>query len=417
MRIQKEYKKIGKFWIPSKENNKVHGTLFIRDGGEIELEIVGILSKNDYIQRIVGYVEQDGSVTLDQCSFRRGSFSSGILKKVFYIERAFSGIQYKEKEESCFNSFCFSIERLHEWLGVSGITVDKTSEQGNFTIKYKQPKEISYKIKDKNIQLFFQFNNWSQSMNREKDALTAQIKEKTHINLISSKELPLTDFILIARQITNLICFAINNIVCMNDVTVTSSRIKNKNNKPIFIKLYYRSRPFTQNTDRRKSELFLHYHDGIENNMEKIINNWISLSDKTYPTFELYLSTQEAEHQFLESKFLTLIQCLEAYHQRELHKGKMQIKQRIKTIMNPFKKYIGDNEKCKKIITSIDDTRNYFIHYNPDEESKALKGQKLYALCLILEGLLQLTFLEKIGISFQRINHIATQVLRYKLRN
>ena len=85
--------------------------------------------------------------------------------------------------------------------------------------------------------------------------------------------------------------------------------------------------------------------------------------------------------------------------------------------MNPFKKYIGDDQKCNKILTSITNTRNYLTHYNPKKEKKALKGQELYISCLMLEGLFQLTLLKKIGISSQRIDFIATQILKYKLKN
>ena len=41
MRIEKEYRKTGYFWLPEKEENKIPGILSIDDGGRIELEIVG----------------------------------------------------------------------------------------------------------------------------------------------------------------------------------------------------------------------------------------------------------------------------------------------------------------------------------------------------------------------------------------
>lgn len=417
MRIKEAYKRTGEFWIPSNKQNKVHGTLFIKDGGEIELETTDILSNNDYIKRIFGHIEQDGLITLDECYTRNHRFSHGIIKNIFRVDRAFLGVHYEEQEDTCFNSFCFSIERLHEWVGIRGVTIDSSSEYRHFNIQYKQPKEIHYKIKDIDMQLIFQFNNYSRSGHLKKDAFTTLITEKTHIDLVSPKKLSLEDFISIARKITNFICFAINNVVCINDATVISNEIKDEKGNPISIKLYYRSRPFAKNTDGRKAELFSYYYDEVKQNMEKIINNWISISDKIYPAFELYLSTQEAEHQFLESKFLTLIQALEAYHQRELCTDDIPLKKRIEEVMYPFKRYIGNDEICEKVIESIKDTRVYFTHYNPKRESKAMRGTELYALCLILEGLFQLTLLKKLGISDQRIDFIATQILKYKFKN
>ena len=40
MRIKKEFKKSGYFWLPSAPNKKFPGTLSISDGGIIDLEII-----------------------------------------------------------------------------------------------------------------------------------------------------------------------------------------------------------------------------------------------------------------------------------------------------------------------------------------------------------------------------------------
>ena len=417
MRVKEEHKKVGKFWIPTNENNKAHGTLFIKDGGEIELELADPLSSDNYIRRIVGQVEGVGPVTLDKCFERGYKNSHGITKNIFNIDRAFFGVHYADKEELYFNSFCFSIERLHQWVGIKGVKINDDIKPGTFTIKYTKPEKISYKIMDNDIQLIFQFNNWSQERSNEKDKFTVLITEKTHINLVSSNKLPLEKLISIARKITNLICFAMNNVVCINDVAVATNEKKGKNNELTYIKLYYRSRPFAKNTDGRNSYLFEYRYNEIKQNMDKIINDWLNISDKIYPAFELYFSTQEGKHQFLESRFLTLVQSLEAYHQRESCNDDKTLRERIEEIIDPFKGYIGNNGKCEKIIQSIIDTRNYFTHYNPKKEQKASKGQELYSLCLILEALFQLTLLEKLGIPSQRVKFIASQILQYKLKN
>ncbi|MCZ0932441.1 MAG: hypothetical protein OXJ52_04735 [Oligoflexia bacterium] len=58
MRI-KEYNKLVSFgFFPT--INKTHGILFIKNGREIEIKITDVLSSNNYIKRIVGYVEQNG---------------------------------------------------------------------------------------------------------------------------------------------------------------------------------------------------------------------------------------------------------------------------------------------------------------------------------------------------------------------
>ena len=81
MRLEEEYKKTGYFWLPEKEDNKIPGVLSIDDGGSIELEVVGHfdeamrpLSGDDDLSRIIGHVEKDGLVTLDDCFYTKKEF-------------------------------------------------------------------------------------------------------------------------------------------------------------------------------------------------------------------------------------------------------------------------------------------------------------------------------------------------------
>ena len=429
MRIKEEYKKIGKFWIPSNKSNKVHGTLFIKDGGEIELVTDGKLSTSDNIQRIIGHIEQNGLVTLEKCLKKRDNNNLGVIKQTFYIERAYLGTQDIEKGKIHFNSFCFSIERLNEWVGVSGIEtyrgnnfcgINRNKTNYNFSVKYKQPKKILYQIKNEGKDNDFQLNFYidcSTPAYSSKEDSGIQIKEKAYINLVSFEKLPIEDFISLARKITYLICFSINDIVCVNDVIVTSDEIKDENNKPVDIKMYYRSRPFTKkNIDGMKAHLFSYQNNEIKKNIEKIINSWISISNEADPAFDLYFSTQEVKDQFLELKFLTLVHSLEAYHKKVVCTKRVNLRKRIEEMMCPFKKYIGDDIKCKKIMDHIMDTRNYFTHYDKEKKSKALVGQGLYIICLMLEGIFQLTLLKQLDlISSQDIKFIATEILKYKL--
>lgn len=77
MRIREDYKRSGYFWLPDREGKKLPGTLTVTDGGEIELEIVGLFHdgkeqfENNDISRIVGEIEKDGLVTLEDCFYKK----------------------------------------------------------------------------------------------------------------------------------------------------------------------------------------------------------------------------------------------------------------------------------------------------------------------------------------------------------
>ena len=74
MRIYKDYRKKGVFWIPSKEKTKVPCILHFKDGGIIELELMGAFLRlygDDvyHIKRIFGYLEPSDNATGSTISF------------------------------------------------------------------------------------------------------------------------------------------------------------------------------------------------------------------------------------------------------------------------------------------------------------------------------------------------------------
>ena len=92
MRLDEEFKKSGYFWLPSNPEKRIPGTLFIKDGGNIELEVVGLFDESidginramngsDVLERVVGHIEKDGLVTLDDCFYKNRNISFGGISK------------------------------------------------------------------------------------------------------------------------------------------------------------------------------------------------------------------------------------------------------------------------------------------------------------------------------------------------
>jgi len=77
MRIEQDFLKAGYFWLPENEKRKLPGTLKITDGGEIELEVLGLFDESIQglnapleIGRVIGTIEKDGLVTLEDCFYK-----------------------------------------------------------------------------------------------------------------------------------------------------------------------------------------------------------------------------------------------------------------------------------------------------------------------------------------------------------
>lgn len=422
MRLKEEYKKSGYFWLPDSENKKIPGTLTISDGGDIELEVVGLfdesikgLNGDDDLSRIIGHVEKDGLVTLDDCFYKQKNFAfGGITRSLIHVNQALSGVAYEKDEKITFHTVSFSVEGLNEWVG-SGISVAYGDDYRTATISYAPQNEIIYSlINGFQLHIFFGY-----TLPGVPSTTEAKITHKTYLKLSSEKARELPDFIRALHQITYLLCFAVDATVAISDVSATSNEItmgvaENKS-RPANIKIFYPSRPFSNEPPKIDTRRMLFRFAHIRENAEEMFNNWLSAYSLIRPAIGLYFSAVTDSHKYLDGKFLALAQGLETYHRRTSsetlmeisefrsmiakllwmcpkenrnwlrgrlrHGNEINLGQRIKKIIEPYKSFIGNGKQRSKIIRGIVNTRNYLTHFSEELEGESAKGVDLWVLC------------------------------------
>ena len=405
--------RIGEKHLSPRNDKKVHGTLSISDGGNIELEVTGFFedwrkARNVDLNRIVGHVQKGRSiplifVTLDDCTYKTVPTPVGIPKALIRVSRAFIGVQYNEGEIPYFNTLTFSIEGSDDWVEKSGISVEYLSEKSPAIISYEPQENVSLNL-DNGMQLLI---TWRPSLkhliNKE-----ATIKEQICFQLVSQESRELNEFTSLARKITEFLCFAMNETVCLESMCAISDdltqEIGDSKTEPVPINIYSPSWPYSKDVPQINLYNMLFKFKEIQNDAERIINNWIKSYEQYDSAFRLYFLAKMGEQTYLEEKFLTLVQGLEAYHQR-ITEG-MFLRNRITNIIEPFKDIIGTNGNPQELIDSIIGTRNYLTHHDPSKEPKAAKGMGLWPLCLKMELIFDLHFLQLIGFSRERIDSI-----------
>lgn len=460
MRNSEEYKKNGYFWLPEKEGNKIPGILSITHDGKIELEIIELFDdciKNfneNNIKRIIGFIENDGLVTLDDCFYTKKSLPIGSLSKSrILVNKAFIGIALEKDEPTVFNSFSFSMDCLDEWVGISGIKVDHNWDNKTAKISYEHPEEIQVTL-DNGMTLKICFTYSLPGFPIQKEA---KITQRIYLRLASTELIDLNEFITISFKITNFICFAVGEIVTIKDVSATSSKILreigNNDTYSPSIKIYYQSIPYSEKEPKVDWHDMLFNYGTIENNFQHIINKWINTYDLLSPAFNLYFSTKAGAQKYLDGKFLALAQGLETYHRRIsdeklmnqqdfeilksiilkscpsehidwlngrlMHGNEISLNKRLTRIIEPFKKYLGTSKERSKLLRSIVDTRNYLTHYSESLEKQSAKRKDLYYLCLKMEVIFNLHFLSVIGFNNDEIDKIikTCRKLNFKLKN
>lgn len=456
MRIKEEYKKSGYFWLPDNEDKKIPGTLTISDGGDIELEVVGLFDESikalhgeDDLSRIVGHVEKDGLITLEKCFYKKKNFAfGGISKSLVYVNQVLSGVAYEKDEAVTFNTVSFSVEGLNEWLGISGISVLYGDDCRTATISYTPQDEIVYNLRNGfKLHIYFGY-----TLPGFPNTTEAKITQQAYFKLSSDDAKELHDFIATLHQITYLLCFAVDETVTISDVSATSNEIVTEvsdgKKMPVPIKVYYPSLPFSEETPKIDNHKMLFQFGQVRENTEVIINNWLEAYSIIRPALGLYFSAVTGTHKYLDGKFLALAQGLETYHRRTssetlmergkfrklvatllclapkehrkwlrgrlFHGNEINLGQRIKQIIEPYKPYLGNSRERNKIIRGIVNTRNYLTHYSEELEKESAKDADLWVLCQKMEAIFQLHLLQQLGFTEPEIQGILTN--NYKLK-
>ena len=460
MRVDEEHQKSGYFWLAGKPDSKIPGTLSIKENGKINLEVIGNfdedpsqLDEDDEILRIIGHVEKDGLVTLDDCFYTRKNFPfGGISKSELVSNMVLSGAAWDKDEAFLFNTFSFSTDCLDEWIGITGINVENDREHKTTTIRYTPLEPIEFNL-DNGMKLEIGF---SYTLPGSPITTEAKVTQRANFRLVSEEPKDLETFKAIAYKITNLLSFAIDDVVSLKNVSARSNDLLedfgNGAKHPARITIYYGSAFFKVETPKKSWHNMLFHFGKIRHDAEKVFNNWLNAYDDLSPALGLYFSTRSGAQKFLEGKFLALAQGLETYHRRTctktlmdektfsalveeilkncppehikwlegrlMHGNEINLRNRLKSIIEPFKEHLGTSKKRTTLLTKIVDTRNYLTHYSENLKGKSAKGRKLWVLCTKMEIILTLHLMTVIGFDTEKVNEVVSDnySLKQKLK-
>lgn len=446
MRIEKEYKKSGYFWLPEKEDMKIPGVLTIVNGGEIELEIInhfeGIESPNstDEFSRIIGFVEEDGLVTLENCFYTTKNISfGGISKSKIYVNKVLCGAKWNKDEIVTFDTFSFSLDCLEEWLRITGINIDSDRTLETTTISFTPPEKKIFSLENgMTLEIGFRY-----SLPGGRAFKEAKVTQNAYFCLSSSELRELDDFIEVAFKITNFICFALDKVVSIKNVLATSTAIQSGTGDKKYslpIKIYYPSSTYVEKVPNKSWHHMLFTFGTIHDNAQDVFNKWLSAYEYLSPAMNLYFSTKINAQKYIDGKFLALAQGLETYHRRTsnetlmdtnaftklveeiingcpedyrdwlqgrlMHGNELNLGKRLKCIIEPFKEYLGSKRERTKLLRSIVNTRNYLTHYSENLEPEAAEGVDLWKLCEKIEAIFNLHFLKVIGFTDVEIKSV-----------
>lgn len=423
MRIKEEIERSGRFWLPSTPEKEIDGILTISDGGRIKLELTqplntdmeSIFKPTEGLQQIIGHVDKDGPILIDECYSQemRRNFTHGRLMggDVILANRLLTKFPYNENPNLLFNTYSFSVEGIEEWVGINGITFEPESEENALTISYNRPSNTIIELSN-GMQLNITFGyNWRNLPKVRK----VEITQKTYFILVSDDGCELDEFVSVAKKIAGFLCFVMNELVSIDQMSTTSERllqaIDDGSTHPITVGVYCPTWAYDINEPEINELDMLFKFADYQQRFESMINLWIENYNEISPALDLYFQTKTGKVPSLNMQFLTLVQGLEALHtQTSVDIG---LRNWITQLTDLFEKYMGGDNR-PMMIDKIIDTRNYLTHHNPKLKEKSAKGQVLMFLCNKMNVLFRLQFLKLIGFSIQEIDDIVDNCSYFK---
>ncbi|MBY5927192.1 MULTISPECIES: HEPN domain-containing protein [unclassified Halomonas] len=444
----------GKFWVPGAPEDIVYGVLKIGDGGECQLEVsdsfpsCGEGNSDVELPRILGVVEDKGNVTLDQCFYVRKSLSIGsVSTSTIHVRRAICNGVFEETDVMV-DSLQFSMESLEEWFGFSGFDVDHDLSGKSCSITYNPVEEVEIELHD-NIKLFLGLQ-WT--LPGSPNYREIKLKEKVYFDLRSPKAIKLDDLIELSGRIAVLVSFMIGKVQNIKDVVATSKSLgrvlTDGSTRPLRLELYYQSLPYVEESEPVSWHEVLLGYKAVQDKFPSMLLNWLEFYDKSQPSIDLLITMKMKAHKYLDSEFLSLAQCLESYHRANFNNKMMEedeyismvnlivdsvpdeyrefvsrkliygnepnLSKRVKEVLGVYKEFIGSSKKVKSLARNIVTTRNYLTHFDDGLKESSAQGYKLWKMCRVLEDVLHLEVLRKIGVSDSEIEEIVGKSHRMK---
>lgn len=455
MRLESEISWSGLFWIAGTEK-KLSGVLTVQDGGRIELELVGTFSEGfgDFldspeIPRILGDVEKEGYVTLDNCFYIHRSISfGGVSKSRIFANTLYCGIHFEDTEQILITSFRFAIEGLDEWLRISGIGVKYTPEFDNVTVSYNKLNPLIYQVTD----IMHLSINYSWSIPGSSFFKSATITHKNYFELETDIPTDINMFKKYAHQLSTFVGLAIDLNVSICDVTIKSKFIEEEiapgQSRQVPIRLYYQAANFLDKAPRIDDLNMIFLFPYVREDFGLYISKWFKAYETVSPALNLYFSTKNNAQKYIDGKFLALAQGLETYHRRttnkqimsdseyesikkELlnacpkerrewldgrlaHANEITLANRLRDLISDFAPVFGDDEAISQFIRKVVDTRNYFTHYDDALRKRAVQGIDLWPLCQQMEAFFQLVLLRGIGFSKEKVIDLVHRSQRFQ---
>lgn len=370
---------------------------------------------------IYGIGHSKEMITLYNCNGFAGNYQA---KLMLYGDKHFTSI-----EDLKFKILSVNFPYFDKWINPGSFKKEMTDN--GFVIKYENPQKIECLL-DNQITLSIDFKCYVPEMIKKHKV---NLHEHASVQLISNADdgTLLTDLLKYLNCLQQFTSFMVRDGANIEFVRVYSEPNEYISN-PFMGTMVYSSYPFNKFSYDGHSERFLLNYLEIKNDFSELIKNWFNFALSGQHITSLILQDYFYRGTFDESRFLNLIRVLEIFHafkfpdlilpvkdykvkldtiidhipdmyKKEVrehlqYKNEFTLDMRLQALINETGNIqVGlDNVYDGTFIKNVKHSRNYYTHYNPKYEKKALKGDLLIKVTESCRSLINFLILKHLGV-------------------
>jgi hypothetical protein len=420
--LKTDFELTGFFWIPGEEAKKMPGTLKHVSGEMLELRIYeegGLFSKEAFTRNSeidvlqgVAFNEDpdipggDQAITLYKLNQRKETHSSfGTSRRTYNAQFAFLGhILFEDEKDISFEQVLLHIDQFENWLQPKPfeyqIEFDGSQQLKSIQARYEPKDNMEHRIEEENLNFLI-----DGSVNAPFFAGYKRIKLEYTPQIIvkPDQSASIEYFTNVLFHLRKLLTLLTGKLVYFDSL---AGRHSDGLESPEYVQIIFPERRKENYKEWHDHEIMLSYPE-ISNSFSEILEAWFSKKEKLESILNLLMGTIYGTQWHIEINFDRLANALEAYHRNLIHEQPMQFNKRLLDIF----KHLPANLKAlitnaeDEFILKINDSRNYYTHYNPQDRDKALKDEELYWASKKIQMLLSILLLRELSIEDDKIEY------------
>jgi hypothetical protein len=454
-----EFEYSGMWWLPEDPEKQVCGILKFTPNKGAVLDLIGSFKDTTETPKIILGISSNGKdITLYECFEIRKrlnySYGSTTSSFSFYANEVFIGSHFQKTEDIKFKSLSIHYLYLDEWFNVSGFDRENLlnevvhfSDKKKITINYKLPEPIQAAIDDYKILLEVRATRPALSIVQTE----ASIKQRTYITIEPLQEKSFDEYLHIIYRIQEFLSLgATEPVYPLAIERITEANKKETEDKVDYppVEVYYKVSDISKVPKTLIPYNMLFTFKDISDRFEVILKRWFEKADSLKPVYDLYFAVLYNPRIYLEHRFLSLIQAIEAYHRLTMdnfelpeNQHKKRIEEILKTVPYEYRSWLEEklkysNEKTlrkrlkdlldnfaelldsfipdkESFINKVVEWRNSLTHPKKESKEESEKSEELYNLSQKLKQLIEICLLKELGFTSDNIKTSISRNKRY----